>query len=133
MVKSLDDFSFLPSAPGVLYWTFFLFQENTDNVNTTPQSALFTWCKYNIGRIPQHQACWSLELHEDKPQVPKPLRQAQCFVWVLHYQPLSLIRYAAKLGCWEILQWQWAAVCCSSHNLNLLRCDRFLHFWVREF
>lgn len=79
MVKSLDDFSSLPSAPGVLYRTFFLFQENTYNVKTTPQISLSTWCKYNIGRIPQHQACWLFELIEDRPRVSKPLRQAQCF------------------------------------------------------
>jgi len=62
MVRSLDDFSSLPSAPGVLYCAFFLFQENTYNVNTTPQISLFTWCKYNTGRIPQHQTCWLFEL-----------------------------------------------------------------------
>jgi len=75
------------------------------NVNTTPQISLFTWCKYNTGRIPQHQACWLFELNEDKPQVSKPLRQAQCFVWVSYYQPLSIIRYTSKLDCWQNLQW----------------------------
>lgn len=56
--------------------------------------------------------------NEDRPKVSKPLWQAQCFVWVLHYQPLSLIRYTGKLDCWQTLQWHGTAECCSAHNLT---------------